>query len=349
MSIVQAKKGYILALVMILISLLTVIVSYMALRAQTFAPFASARPDQMKSRLLAYSGVQIAMAQLVGWSTVKKDEQVPNEPAKKPDPLQAKKQLLENLLPVLNQFQQFTLSKKVDGIDGELDICIGCEAGKINLNALWDFQKERFVFDDPAQKDQKKIYEDIFVKIGSLTKTTNLLSALENYFKTRGYLIDDPTQLLLVKEFQPFAKALFYDPSDGAKDAIYLTDIFTVWSGSPTIDPWVLSHSVAQLLDFKPAQVKNAAELAEMLKARMNWKADWDKALQPIYQKAFNTLPNSIDSLLTAQFEPKIFSVLVTAQVGKATSKMMAFLELENKTSGKNATIEIKIRKIYWL
>lgn len=350
MNPTRIKKGYILALVMILISLLTVIVSYMALRAQTFAPFATSRPDQMKSRLLAYSGVQIAMAQLAEWSSIAEKDEQPNEQNKnKRDPLEEKKQLLENLLPVLNQFQEFNLTAKDDGVQGDIQVCIGCEDGKINLNALWDFQKERFVFDDPALKDQKKIYEDLFAKIGTLTKTNNLLPALEAYFRGRGYIIDDPTQLLQIQEFKTFAQQLFYNPDQQEKNMIFLTDIFTLWSGKNTVDPLVLSHSITQLLDLKPASIKNPAETAQALKADMKWSTAWDNLLQPVYQKAFNTLPKGIDSLLTTKFDPKFFCVLVSAQVGNATSNVLAYLELEKKSSGKKSLSEMKIRKLYWL
>lgn len=330
-----------------MISLLVVLVTYLALRSQTYVPFAKRVPIYLRTQLLANSGIQIAAAQLVTFSQAKKGEQAPDQKAQKPKPEEQKKQFLEKLLPVLNRWQTFNLKESADGVSGTIKICIGAEDGKIDINQLWDFEKQKFIFKD--NKDGEKLFEELFNRIGALTGSTNVLPALETLFKNRAYPLNDVSELLMVKEFQVFQNDLFYEPTaDEESKKIYLSDIFTVASGKKGIDPWLFSHSWRTILELKLLEGGRAQAL-KAFKMQTNWKTDWDKAFVSLYEKNIASLPKSMDLLLSRQFDPKLFSVLSYATIGKITTKMYALLELIETTQKNVTTIEIKIRKLYWL
>ena len=51
---------------------------------------------------------------------------------------------MSRILPTLNRWQEFDLKEKVDGVDGQIKVCLMCEEGKINLNRIIDFEKGTF-------------------------------------------------------------------------------------------------------------------------------------------------------------------------------------------------------------
>lgn len=327
---------------LIVITLLIVIVTYIATRAHTFAPLAARTQEQLKSRMLALSGIQIGAAQLVSFATGKKEDQ-----EKKLSADEKQKKFLEKLLPVLNKLQTFPLKKAVDGTQGRIQICIGSEEGKLDLNQLWNFQKQQFAYEQEKNKDEwQKMYEDLFSRIGKSSKGSNLLQTLQTFLKNRGYVINDPTELLLIKEYQTFKFDIFYDPEK--KDKVYLTDIFTVWTSKKTIEPWLLSQSLKNVLELKSEEKFEQA--LKNFKIQSNWKNDWDKLFLSIYQKNFASLPKNFELILNPKFETKIFSIVSHGTFAGITTKMFAIVELSEKKSEKNEiSFETKIRKLYWL
>ncbi len=371
-------SGYIMIFALMLVGVLTGVATFVALRSSIFTPRIKQSEDFLQARLLAYSGIEIVCAQLTEWLTEKKQEgqeqtgqqnQTRNGPAnlglnnqKKKSPLV---QIFEKLLPKLNVWQELKLNTKEHGVNGVIKTCITAESGKIDLNALWDFKQKRFVFEGqeknptaayagliPTAPAPKELWADIFKKIEQLSGGTNLLTALGEYFKKRGFIINDPTDLLMIKEFEVFQYRQFYNPDE--PNTIALSDIFTTVYQDRMIDPILFSSSMKKILDIPvDSEKKDITELLNAYNDQANWKSDWNKILRSWYEKDFNNLPKGIESILSRKSVPKLFSVLSYAIIGKTTVKMLAIVQLdkkEKKSDGKKSeVVEVTIRNLFWL
>jgi hypothetical protein len=309
--------------------------------------------SKSQAHLLALVGVQVGMAQLVDFFTEKKEGAGGTggeEKKKQPNPDEQSKKTLMQLLQRLNQKQSFALQKNVEGISGSIEILIGSEDGKIDLNQLWDFKNNQFVFE--KQENKKKLVQELFGRIEKLSKTSDLYASLQKKFKERGYIFNDVSELLVIQEYKKFAAHLFYGESEKKEEepTLYLTDIFTIWTGKQKLSPWLFSSSWQRILDLKSVQQSNIEQILKEFKKSMQWPTSWDKTAALLYEKNFNNLPKNIELLLDAKFEPKIFSVLSRGIFDKTTDKVLAILELET-TQEKDGTkkIEVKVRKLYWL
>ncbi|MDR3550559.1 MAG: hypothetical protein P4L31_04040 [Candidatus Babeliales bacterium] len=399
----QHKPGYIFLLTLMIMSLATVLVSYVFTSGSIHVPFIKTMIDREKAKQLALGGIQIAISQLsqeVDASQDAKNEQAkPDQPdqSKKPklSPTassealakgedQANKKLFETVIPTLNRWQQFPLSQEVDGVDGQIKICVMSEEGKININALYDFKKHTYKGTQAQQEIGKVLLKETFKSIGK----EDLFEQFEKYLKDRSYRLDDVTELMSIKGFEAFKNNIFYQPpplqqmsekssqaaaaqfdqadalessnqasgTQKGKKKVYLTDIFTVWSGRFTVDPWLLSDSLCALLGVKRAERgdiegrKQAVEqIAKEFKSTFQFPADWKKYFEPLYGTDFKSLSKGVEYILNTKFEPKIFSVLSYGSVGSVTLKMLAILQREKTTKDKRIAYSVTIKKIYWL
>ena len=106
--------------------------------------------NREKAKMLALSGVQLAMSKL---SLPEKKETKENK-AQSPDVMS--KKFLEKILPIINRWEIISLKEKTDNIDAEIKICIVCENGKININKLYDFNTHKFVGQESQKGDMRK-------------------------------------------------------------------------------------------------------------------------------------------------------------------------------------------------
>lgn len=342
----KKRLGYVLPLTLMLIFLSMAMVMSIVYRGSSFVPYAHIAIERQKAYLLAQTGIQLAISQLVAPKVAQKKENISTEQKKKPSKEEQIKEALTVILPRLNRWQEFTFRESIEGIDATVNICIMCENGKIYLNAFCDFEKHTFLDED----NSKKIFKELFEKIGAYVSGKDLFGSFEKMIKARNYPFNDATELLN-KEFSNFYKALFYEPSKSEKK-IFLTDIFTVWTGKRSVNPWLMSQSVANLFGLqsdKAASVeerkKRVAEWLKPFKLNAKWQSDWDKVLKPLYGKEFNSISKSLQPLLSSTFEADVFSVLSQATVGKVTQRLLAIVEAP--LAGQ--TDKITIKKVYWL
>lgn len=229
------------------------------------------------------------------------------------------------------------------------------EEGKINLNRIVDFKKGAFKGTETA--GWKAIMQEICKSIERLTKSSNLFPALEKIVKNAKVPFNDATELITTKEFNDFKDSLFYQPPTTKKqDTIYLTDIFTVWSSSDKLEPWLFSDSINGLFGLPRVEVDDIKKRKDQVegwiknfKERSNWQQDWQTILMPMYGKELRTLPKNIDSKLSATFAPRFFSVLVHGKVGEVTQIVYAILERNKQSHGDNVEYDVVIKKLYWL
>ncbi len=349
----RKRSGYILTLSLILIFLSVFLVTYLASRGSVFVPYAMIAVERKQAYMLAKSGIDLAMSQIASPKVSKKQEQAEGQQNKKPTELERAKDMLTAVLPALNRWQEVNLSEKVEGIDATIKFCIMCENGKFDLNALYDFEKHQFI--NPGKDaDTKKMFNELFDKIKKIMGGKELFGAFEAQLKEKKYRFNDATELL-TKAFEPFKDAVFYEPpttDSPKKRPIYVTDLFTVWTGKRSINPWLLSDAVEGVLGFKRAQANDVAErkkgVAQWLKPfklKSQWQTDWNKLLKPLYGKEFNSIPKSLQPFLSGTFEADVFSILSYATVGRVTQRLLAIVERPKKGDSS----EMIIKKVYWL
>jgi hypothetical protein len=363
MKKIRNYPGYIMIFTLLAVGAAMVVVTYIGHRSSYYLPYSKMVLEREKAKILALSGVQVAIAQLAQ-APEKKDQQKSanassdaatdkhKAAAKKSSP---EKEFLIRILPTLNRWQDFELKEEIDGVDGKISICLMCEEGKINLNNIIDFKKNVFVGGDKSA--WKAIMQEICKAIERIVKGGDLFPAFEKIIKEAKFPFNDATELITRKEFNHFKDILFYQPPTTKKqDTIYLTDIFTVWSSSDKLEPWLFSDSINGLLGLPRVEVDDIKKRKEQVeswiknfKEKSNWQQDWQTILMPVYGKELRTLPKNIDSMLSTTFDPKYFSVRVHAKVGAVTQMVYAILERNKSSQKDNIEYDVIIKKLYWI
>lgn len=347
----QSTSGYIMIFTLLIIAASMVLVSYVSHRAALYMPFINMAIARQKAQFLAHAGINIAIAQLSKTPQKKESRDDKKETMEDENVL-----LLRTILPTLNLWQSFNLTQEHDGIDGQINLCLMCEEGKININRMYNFKKE--MFRGSKDKGWKQILQELCKNIEKTTKGSDLFAAFEKIFKERRSKYNDATELVTKKEFYYFKDFLFYQPSPEDKEKkqqfIYLTDIFTPWTSSGKIEPWLFSHSLMILLGLQSeSDIKKRKELIEgwlkPFKKDTQWQQDWKTILQPIYAKELRSLPKYIDSVLSTHFDPHFFSVRVHATVDNVMQQVYAILERVKRMENNEIVYDIFIRKLYWL
>ncbi|TET05899.1 hypothetical protein E3J79_03855 [Candidatus Dependentiae bacterium] len=364
MKIKKQSTGYIMIFTLMLIALLTVLVSYLANRSTPYLSFINIVVQRKKAKLLGLGGIQMAMSQLASAESEKKKTAVPKEKEEKEKEKSEEqgKRLLQAILPSINRWQTVVLDEEKDGIEGKISFAITCEEGKIDINQIYDFESKKFVGEGEPEDDYKKIIQEFFAIVEKKIGGQKLFDALATFLKNRDYKLNDVTELLTIKAFEVFKNNIFYVPPQPEKEqpdrqqkaTVYLTDIFTVWSGSKTVEPWLLSNSMCGLLNLEQAQAGDVEKRKSAVKKWLaafkqtaKWDEDWDKMLEPVYGKNFNTIPKFIKPILSTKFGPTVFSVLSYGKVGEVTQRFLAIIEKEKPEQ--NGRAIVKLKKLYWL
>lgn len=369
----KQQQGFIIPLVLMLISILIVLATSIYQKGSLFVPFMQVVKERENAKMLALSGIQIAMSQLAAPEQFEKEKKKPaptqptapkpneqKEPQKQPaeSAEQQAKNLLGQLLPTINQWQEYPMKKDIDGIEGTIKVAISCEEGKIDLNRIYDFASKKFVGEGQQRGDWKKLLQYICQRIQKQMKISdNLFESFEKFFKQRHSKINDATELLPLQGFKSFAQSLFYDPSlqKSKESHLYLLDIFTTY-GSPKLQPWLLSHSVQDIFELKigkPLEMKKKQEMIQTivkkLKPIINVSQEWNTLFQPLYGIEFKRLHKGLEAFFDGSFDPKIFSVVSYGVVGQVTQRIYAILERVRHVTKDKTWYDVKVRKFYWI
>jgi hypothetical protein len=355
------KPGFILPLTLSIIGLAVALVTYMANNGRAFTPAARMMLEREKARMLARSGIEIAMSQI----SLPDKQQAPPKDEKDAAPIAQEKQqetLFAFVVPRLNAWQTFKLTSAVEGMAGEIGVCVMSEEGKLNLNQLFDPATGTLIESLKSNETAAACMRVLFERIEKATGGKEMLKAFEAFLKKRKTKLDDVTELLMIKEFEVFKDTLFYNPPDKVvpkevKNTIYLTDIFTIWSGKKSIQPWLLSDSMCGVLELTRAKEgavdekqKIVAEISKAMPESLTWPDGWNKNLKLLYGKDFASLPKGIELLLDTKFEPMIFSVICYGKVGKTTQKVFAIVErVKTSTEKDKQQLNVKLKKLYWI
>ena len=365
------RSGYVLALAMGFVALVSVLVTGLVHRVIVFHRVQYALVDREQARLLALSGVNIAIAQITDAQKAgekKKDEKqnqaqqkqqkqqapVPQaapgakQPQGQPQQAQAGvsiKDQLTKLTVVINRWQTFSLPKEA-GVEGSCEIYIASERGKIDLNSIYDFSQRKFVKRDGF--DGEKICQLVGEKLSSVVKSGSFAELLTTFLKERGYPLTDISQLVADKRFEKLRDRLFVTPNGG----LALYDLFTVETQQAQIQPWFITSGVGQVLGFKVGKMLDAKiwqKSIEKLPASVGtliWQQQWDTLVAPVYGKEYAKLTNEVKSMFAQKFESAPFSVVSYGKFGAFTTRVYAIIE--EKKSEQGSATGFGIRKLYW-
>lgn len=377
------QPGYILFMTFSILALCAALVSAFMMKGMLHKQLTSALLEQEKLQQLAVSVPALAQSFLA--FSVEDCKDLPKESnAASPDPKSPQGEnaqtsfahmLLKKILPVVNISQTFNLKDINKDIAIQIDLIFFAEAGKINLNGLYDLINKKFYNEGvvpvaaPGEKplpvkDGKIFTTWLFDKIAAMTEKPSLMGPFVEHVTQRKIPFNDVTELLQIKEFADcFADTVFYqepvkNASGVSKQKLYLTDIFTVASENDTIQPWLLSPSVCALLDI-PAQEskhKKSDEKKEntfdisSFKEQAEWQKDWDSTVKELHGVSYATIPEQVRAMFAQQFSATVFSVLVTISPvtddieNKKTVQVFAVLK-EKKLP--DSSIEYDVIKIY--
>ena len=349
------------------LSLTTAVVTKLYYQGSAYLPLADLVVKRQKAKMLALGGIQMAISKLAGPQVAVRDDDKKDQPKTVA--------FLERILPCLNRWEMVKLTEENDGIDGSIKICVSCENGKINLNSLYDFQKHEFqdAANTAQQKEpatQKKMnvlkmtLREVLDQLGQLTKgeidSAKAFSALCRFLEERKYPIIDVTELLQIKEFSYFSNYVFYAPpvdddqnlGDQARP-VYLTDIFTSWTDTVQLQPWLLSDSILAILGFPRAQPDDimrreraVSSWIKEFKDGAQWVTEWDKTLGKMYDTSVGAIPKEALALFDIRFNPSVFGVLSYGTVAGVTQKIYAIVKMQSKDKDKSF---FTIEKLYWI
>ncbi len=337
----KAQPGYILILTITLMSLMIVMVTQVFNRGSAYLAYTSTIEKREQAKMLAISGVRLTLAQLY----VKKPEQKKGSKEKPPS---EEGLFLKQMLPILNRWQ--TISVNQGGLDGDMKIYVACEDGKLNVNSLYDFEKQQF---KGSKQEQEMFRKKFLEKVKSMVHTDgDLFTGLEKLLKKNR--INDVTQLLESPEYVAFANKVFVRPDKNAEDSeIMLTDLFTTWSESDGIEPWMFSQSMANVLGLQGmarATIESRKESLQawlkLFKPTAKWQQDWNNSLAKVYGVDFKTLPQGVETMFATKFVPKVFSVVSYGIAGEIIQKVFAIVVRSSNSYG---DVSYRIKKLYWI
>lgn len=356
------KPGYILLLSLLMLSILVIVSSRLFFKAAAYNAFSSTIIESQKAKQLALSGLQLAISRIsvppVEEADVKKNKD-------KEDALEQalEEKFLLKVFPIINLWQEYKLTEERDSLDATIKYVIACESGKMNLNKVYLVNQYLVKKKSGTAELSEKLLEELATFTSGLKDYLqgDYLSVLQEDFNERKYPYNDVSELLEIKQFDTyFKKRLFLseqlEDAEGIKQ-IFLTDLFTVFTNSFMLQPFLLSHSVIQMLGLKPS--KDPKERLDALEAALKTepppegtkkedqlRLEWNNLYRPVFGVEFEELPNNASKFLDPGLMPVAFSVTSYATVGKVTKKLYAILQI--RIIGDNE-LTFDIVKLYWI
>lgn len=369
------KKGYVLPVTLMIMSIAIALLTSVMNRSFVYQDTISFELKRERLRLLANSGIQIAMAQV---ALILPDEKKGNDAAAKPADkkgetvLTPAQQWITQLMPIINSWQTFKLTEAVDGIDGSLQLYIACEQGKFNITRMYDILNAKSVTDksskttknEPEKKsDGKKTNTQAAAPqknwgegVAQLLEQNSIVGfskALTAFKAAYGRPPEDGVELATQEAVKAFKTNIFPSPDNKSilKTPLFLMDLFTSATATEKMNPWLLSSSVAALLGLKRNKEKfDLKEKIKEVKPFTNWSQQWNKLLEPVYGKKFENIPKEISSLFAASFDATVCSVICIAQMQGVSQKVYAIIEKMNPPEGISPkSVIFKIKRMYWL
>ena len=315
------NRGYILLLTLIIISLITVIITRVYYKSRAYVPFISTVYNREQSKLLALSGLELAKSQLS--ALFKKDK-------KSKDNLE---NFLIDIFPLLNTWQEVNLSKEIDGIDGKIQFCITSENGKLNINKLYNFEKNEFKYKD---------FSKILAKLNNKNFNLENIKDLDKFLSKKDLKLNSVSEILNDKKLAKVFKNKVFRKFNKSLDFnnLYLTDLFTTFSGSEKINPLLLSASMLNLLGINklPNIEVRRSGAKKLLDKILNDPGETflNKLLQILYQTDKNfKLSSGLKKIFKFELDKdQVFGISVCATTNLITERIFAIIKVNSNNGG---------------
>lgn len=253
------EPGYILVFSLLMIALIVVLATQIADTGIVNIRYADTMLKRERARVLALSGVNIAMAQL---GITLEEKKVDKEKEKKSTQdsqessfgfsSEEAKIFIQNIWPLLDVWQTFTMTRKEHGVRGEIKICISSEEGKLNISQMIETKNDERKFrefparmleglditkDEGKKKDKKDETEDKKEGHGNKKTTINtkkqelgFKDVAENVFKGIAKFIKGKD---LFKNFETYLtnKGVFETIFDKRASLTDITEFFRMDDG----------------------------------------------------------------------------------------------------------------------
>ena len=332
MNFHKKKPGFVLIMSFVILALIVLLTEQLLRSVYVGSSFIKAMNEREYAEIAALSGINIAIAQLS-----EHDYAAKSDPAEQAKGSSEKKEtaaqlFIKNILPKLNRWQFFKLDQKNDGVDLEVQICLSCEDGKININDVFDFETQAM------REDISTLLKGLQIK--DKVPAGAFYEKIKDFFTQRKKKIHDISELCTIPEFETLD--LSYKPPQApekktakheANADIALRDFFTVWS-SGSLDAMMLSDSVSAVFELRRPLANDAETMKDKFKqiaAGFDPKmyADVDELwqlLEPLYQHK-PRLSAELKGLFSKQFGPAVYSVLSYGRVGNVEQRLLAIVK----------------------
>lgn len=348
MSLKKNKNsGYVLILSLMITSALTILITSIYNKVSVYIPYTRALNNQEKAKMLALSGIEIAAASLENIfnidstsesNSVNQDNKLADN--NKSDAKENKKDNRLDLIELLNRWQTFNLDEKDNNT---VDIYISSQQGKINLSNIYDIDKKKYRIDATSNVDAGKFLESLG-KIG-----LGISKELPDFLQKKEFNIQDISELITLRALSDFKNKLFLQKD---VDPPFLFDLFCAEETGVTVNPFLFSKSIKNILGFKDSDYEknrdknNISKILNNISPGSSLESVWDNGLNQLYGKLWKDIPENVRKLFTIQFDYSLFSVVSYAKVGSITQKVYAVLQEERIDKKK---VKYVIKRIYWI
>lgn len=367
----RRSSGVIVVAALIMVAGIAMVTEQLIRTVLIGSRFAMTMVEREKAKVLALSGVQIAIAQLIeAEKKVSEEEKNREQDAQKKPELQSSvnKKLLKFLLSHLNRWKTYSFTEKQDGIEGALKICLVSEHGKINVNEAFDFEKQVF------KKEYELLIEGLVVE--QKLPAGKFLKLAQEYLSQRKKKLDDLSELLDIKGlagidfiYRPPEPTTQKGEEDQPNSMLTLQDIFTIWGDQGQLHPLLLTDGLCAMLRLRRPLARDGIKMKEVHKKivaeyRDSWAQNWEQSWQnfvPMYGDKIPPLKN-LPTVFAKQFEPSIYSVLSYGKIGQTEQQLLAIIKKEkvqNVASQADNQVQAKtvdedqhrfrIIRLYWL
>lgn len=346
----KKPKAFIIVFALLIVSLMVFLTQQLVSGVLVTSNFVSIVVQREQAKMLALSGVQIAIKQLLDLDEEKKDKKKEQQQTGKEEQKEGKeegkddgklkpadKKFFAQVFPFLNRWRTFSFEEKRDGFAAELKVCLVCEEGKINLNEAFDFKAQEF------KKEYAALLKSLEIK-GKL-QAGELATKLQEFLSKRARKLEDISELMQVPACRNLD--IFYRPPEKPKAKgeearpalnLALADIFTIWTESHHIDPLLFSNGLCAMFTFRqplatdPEKMKERfAQFKQQFKPELmnDWDAGWE-TLQLLYEKK-PAFFKEMQGIFSKEFGPRTYSVISYATVGKVTQRVIAIVKKVNR------------------
>lgn len=326
------QAGSIVIFSLMMMSMMTALTQQLLKSVYVSRSFIKAMIDRERAETVALGGINVAIETLKMQFEKEESQQDEKKDDKDTDGKKGLKPFLKKVLPHLNRWQSFPLNEEVDGLDGELKICITCEHGKININEIFDFEKEDF----------KQEYANLLkvLEIRGKIAAGELYTKFVEFFKKRKKPLEDISELYEVQGIDTLD--IFYQPpaipqgkdKAQANPRLALQDLFTVYTDNDQLEPLMLSDSVCAVFGLRRPLANDGERLKDRFEQTVevfdkNWGSNWNenwRFLQVLYD-ARPRLVQDLGTVFSKQFGPEVYSVLSSGKVGDVEQRLLAVVQ----------------------